>query len=169
MFGWKSHIESFQFEDHKQVVSSKTYTYAFYKHIMLRHSCSICKYTNLQRPSDITIADFWGHEKTIPNINDNKGLSLVLLNTDKGLDLFNQIQTNLMVYPAELHNCLQPNLKHPTNPHPMRMKFERDYERKGLLYVMQKYSDLGWRYKIKNAYKKTRTLAGNILRFFKIK
>lgn len=166
-FGWKSHIESYQFE--AQTVYSTTYTYAFYKHIMFRHSCSTCKYTNLQRPSDITIADFWGYEKTISNINDNKGLSLVLLNTNKGVDLFGKIQTKITIFPTEIQNCLQPNLKHPSRLHPKRMKFENDYEKRGFLYVMKKYSNLGWRYKVENAYKKTRTACGNILRSIGLK
>ena len=49
---------------------------------------------------------------------------------------------------AELENCLQPNLQKPSEIHPLRMDFERDYARKGIEYVMKKYADLGWSYKI---------------------
>lgn len=127
-----------------------TFTFAFYKHIMFRHSCGSCKYTNLQRPSDITIADFWGWQKTDPTINaDDKGLSLVLCNTEKGRQLFDAVKERMTVIPAELENCLQPNLQHPSEIHPQRMDFERDYARKGFVYAMKKYGDLGWRYKMK--------------------
>lgn len=52
---------------------------------MFRHSCGICHFANLQRPSDITIGDFWGWERVDPHFNaDNKGVSLVLVNTRKG-------------------------------------------------------------------------------------
>lgn len=37
-----------------------SFTYLFYQHIMFRQSCEKCHYTNTRRPSDITIADFWG-------------------------------------------------------------------------------------------------------------
>ncbi|KAA6327270.1 NAD(P)H-quinone oxidoreductase subunit I [termite gut metagenome] len=64
--GWSSHFESFVFRNNKKLFT-RTYTELFYKHIILRPSCEICRYTNIYRPSDITIADFWGWEKTIPH------------------------------------------------------------------------------------------------------
>lgn len=147
-FGWAAHRETFKFV--KMGGGKMTFTFAFYKHIMFRHSCGSCKYTNLQRPSDITIADFWGWQKTDPTINaDDKGLSLVLCNTEKGRQLFDAVKERMTVIPAELENCLQPNLQHPSEIHPQRMDFERDYARKGFVYAMKKYGDLGWRYKMK--------------------
>ena len=146
-FGWAAHRETFKFV--KMGGGKMTFTFAFYKHIMFRHSCGTCKYTNLQRPSDITIADFWGWQKTDPTINaDDKGLSLVLCNTEKGRQLFDAVKERMTVIPAELENCLQPNLQHPSEIHPQRMDFERDYARKGFVYAMKKYGDLGWRYKM---------------------
>ena len=126
-----------------------SFTYTFYKHIMFRHSCGVCPYTNTKRPSDITIADFWGWEKTDPNINkDDKGVSLVLVNTEKGHELFETVKGRMTVISARLEDCLQPNLQHPSVIHPKRMEFERDYQRKGFLYVMKRYGDMGWRYKV---------------------
>lgn len=126
-----------------------SFTFLFYKHIMFRHSCGACKYTNLQRPSDVTIADFWGWEKTDSQINaDDKGVSLVLLNTEKGKKLFDAVKGKMNVIPADLENCLQPNLKHPSAIHPKRMQFEDDYKRKGFEYVFYKYGEEGWRYKV---------------------
>lgn len=146
-FGWADHRETFKFV---KGGGKMTFTFAFYKHIMFRHSCGVCKYTNLQRPSDITIADFWGWQKTDSTINaDDKGLSLVLCNTEKGRQLFDAVKERMTVIPAELENCLQPNLQHPSEIHPQRMDFERDYARKGFVYTMKKYGDLGWRYKMK--------------------
>lgn len=154
LFGWKSHKETFKFIEGKEK-TTYTYTYTFYKHIMFRHSCGSCKYTNLQRPSDITIADFWGWEKTDSQINiDNKGVSLVLLNTEKGQFLFDSVKERMKTTPAELKNCLQPNLKNPSEIHPKRIDFERDYINKGFEFVMKKYGNIGWRYKLKTLIKK---------------
>lgn len=126
-----------------------SFTYLFYKHIMFRPSCGKCHYTNTKRPSDITIADYWGWEKTDSNINaDDKGVSLVLVNTEKGRELFEAVKDRMMVVPAKLENCLQPNLQHPSVIHPKRMKFEQDYQHKGFEYVMKRYGDMGWRYKV---------------------
>ena len=149
--GWQAHKEAFKYSDNGENIEIRgNYTHLFYKHIMFRHSCGACKYTNLQRPSDITIADFWGWQKTDPTINaDDKGLSLVLCNTEKGQQLFDAVKERMTVIPAELENCLQPNLQRPSDIHPERMNFERDYARKGFEYAMKKYGDLGWRYKVK--------------------
>lgn len=80
-YGWAAHKETFKFVKGEGKMS---FTYLFYQNIMFRHSCGKCHFANTQRPSDITIADFWGWEKTDPEFNkDNKGVSLVLVNTEK--------------------------------------------------------------------------------------
>ena len=138
-----------------------SFTYLFYQHIMFRHSCGKCHFTNTKRPSDITIADYWGWEKTVPDMNkDDKGVSLVLVNTEKGRELFDKIKDRMTVVPARLEDCMQPNLQHPSVIHPKRMEFERDYQRKGFEYVMRKYGSDG-------LMQKTRKFAGKIKRKIK--
>lgn len=130
---------------------------------MFRHSCGKCHFTNTQRPSDITIADFWGWEKTDSEFNkDNKGVSLVLVNTEKGRKLFEEARKDLNIIPAKLEDCLQPNLQHPSAIHPKRMEFEKDYFKHGFKYVMCKYSDMNWkmqlRYKLRKIKKNIKSL-----------
>lgn len=151
VFGWKAHRETFKFRMGGGG-DKMNFTYVFYQHIMFRHSCGKCHFCNTTRPSDITIADFWGWEKTDPNINkDNKGVSLVLVNTPKGREIYEAVKDKLDTIPAELENCLQPNLQHPSVIHPKRMDFERDYVKHGFKYVMNKYGNTGWRYKMRPA------------------
>lgn len=127
-----------------------SFTYLFYQHIMFRHSCGKCHYTNTKRPSDITIADFWGWEKTDPNINkDDKGVSLILVNTEKGREIFDAVKDCMTVIPAKLEDCLQPNLQHPSVFSKEWRNFERDYERKGFEYVMKKYGENNWKKKLR--------------------
>lgn len=117
---------------------------------MFRRSCGVCPYANTRRPGDITIADYWGWEKTDPSFNaDDKGVSLVLVNTEKGRKLFEEARKDLVVIPARLEDCMQPNLMHPSAIHPKRDEFEADYARKGFLYVMKRYGDMGWRYRLR--------------------
>ena len=135
------------------------FTYVFYQHIMFRHSCGKCHFCNTTRPSDITIADFWGWEKTDPDINkDNKGVSLVLVNTPKGREIFEAVKDKLDTIPAELENCLQSHLKHPLDIHPKRMDFEKEYIKHGFKYVMNKYGDTGWRYKLMKTIKRAKAI-----------
>lgn len=85
------------------------YTYLFYKHCMFRHSCGQCPFTNFARPSDLTLADFWGWEKVDPAFNsDNKGCSLVLVNTEQGRRLFGHVEDELNVIPTDEAHAVQP-------------------------------------------------------------
>lgn len=152
-YGWAAHRESFKFVNGGG--QKMSFTFLFYKHIMFRKSCEKCPYTNLERPSDITLADFWGWEKTDPNLNsDDKGISLVLLNTEKGKELFEKIKDRMNTTPVNIENCLQSNLRRPTKADPKRNEFETDYLRKGFKYVYYKYGEDGWRYKLTNLYKR---------------
>lgn len=150
LYGWTAHHETFKFSNiMREKLIPKSFTYLFYEHIMFRLSCGVCPYTNTRRPSDITIADFWGWEKTDPNIDtDDKGVSLILINTKKGSMIFDSIKSQMITIPAKLEDCLQPNLQHPSAIHPKRMQFEHDYQRKGFSYIMRKYGDIGWKYKV---------------------
>ena len=162
LYGWTAHHESFKFVNGG---GKMTFTYTFYKHIMFRHSCGVCPYTNTHRPSDITLADFWGWEKTDPTFNvDDKGVSLVLINTEKGRKLFEAVKDNMNIIPVKLEDCLQPNLQHPSIIHPKRMDFERDYARKGFEYVMKKYGDMGWRYRVRRILGKVKRIMKRVLR-----
>ena len=46
-------------------------------------------------PGDITIADYWGIENAAPEFDDNKGVSLVLINNDKGNKIFDAIKEQI--------------------------------------------------------------------------
>lgn len=142
--GWTAHKESFTFSDETFMCS--TFTDLFYKHIMFRHSCGNCYFTNLNRPSDITIADFWGWEKVDTDFNaDNKGVSLVLINSEKGKIWFDRIKNQIDFIPTDFEHCLQPNLQYPSVIHPLRNQFEGDYIKRGFIYVGKKYGNLGFR------------------------
>lgn len=131
---------------------------------MFRKSCGKCHFTNLHRPSDITIADFWGWEKTNPRINaDDKGCSLVLLNTEKGRKLFEAVKDNMNTFPANLNDCLQPNMVHPSEIHPKREQFEREYIKKGFEYVYLKYCQKTKKEQMQDLLSKIKRLVKKIL------
>lgn len=166
-FGWTAHRETFEYQPTKTKKGGgkMSYTFLFYKHIMFRRSCGTCHYCNTRRPSDITLGDFWGWEKTDPSFNaDDKGVSLVLINTPKGKEIFNAVKDRLNTIPVKLEDCLQPNLCRPSEIHPQRDRFEKDFAKKGFRYTYNKYGEEGWRYKMHQKKLKARHLAGRILR-----
>lgn len=148
--GWYSnHLEKFTFADGTSLTDFG-HRYFFYSGLSVRHSCAECKFCNMTRPSDISIGDFWGIENVAPAFNsDNKGVSLVIVNTDKGKRLLSGSESELNLLEVETSQVLQPNLIHPTPANPLRQKFEDDYKNKGYLYVLTRYGNVGWRYKMK--------------------
>lgn len=162
-FGWAAHGESISFVEGKKCFT--LYSYLFSQNIMFRPSCKNCYYTNLQRPADITIADFWGWENTGNEINkDNKGLSLVFCNNDRGVEVLKRVLNSLTLFPVHLKDCMQPNLKHPTVMHNNSGIFETDYLKFGFKYIATKYGNVGLSYRIKRLRQKAETLVRILLK-----
>lgn len=130
--GWSGHIESFIFDNGKKI-ESKIYTILFQQNIMLRQSCGKCFFTNFKRPSDLTIGDYWGWKKISDNFNaDNKGCSLVFINTKKGYEIFLVISKFMHLIHANMNLCIQPNLIKPSIVNPKTKHFVYIYKNKGL-------------------------------------
>lgn len=143
-FGWNTHIESLWFENGKKI-SSQLYTKLFCKNFMFRPSCGNCKYTNTRRPGDFTIADFWGIEKAVPGFDDNKGVSLVFLNTEKGRELFETVADNIEFKSSCLKDCMQHNLKAPSIISDQTDAFWKDYLENGFEFAAKKYGTLNFK------------------------
>lgn len=85
-----------EFED-GQVYSQKSfanddeYMIAFCKFLCLRENCECCRFAQAKRCSDITIGDFWGIEDSNIDIAFSEGISLLLLNSNKGKMLLDEI------------------------------------------------------------------------------
>lgn len=168
-YGWKSSTETITLKDpvtSDVVVSpSNIFTYLFFKHIMLRPACANCKYCNVRRPSDLTLGDFWGWEKTDTEINkDDKGLSLVLVNTPKGNDIFSTVIDRFIFITPKLEDCMQNRLRGATDINPDSQKFASDFTRKGFKYVLYRYGNVGLRYKISRIPSKAKSIFKNILK-----
>ncbi|MDO4186088.1 MAG: Coenzyme F420 hydrogenase/dehydrogenase, beta subunit C-terminal domain [Bacteroidales bacterium] len=154
-YGWKAHYESFNGQN--KSISTDSYKYLFYKHIMLRKSCSICPFTNLNRPSDVTLGDYWGWQKTDKEFNkDDKGCSLLLLNTKKGVDWFDIVKNTLNFIPVKRENCLQPALQKPFPMHPHRNLFEKIYKCSGFKVTLLLWGNIGILYRLKTLINKLR-------------
>lgn len=95
----------------------------FLSDIYLRPSCYECKCKNGVSRSDLTIADFWGIDTLMPDFDDDKGVSLVLVNTEKGQQIFNKL--SMEVHLSALSDVMPLNggFKEYTVPHPGRSEF----------------------------------------------
>lgn len=138
LYGWKSHVTTIEFDNGKKV-ESRVFPNIFYGHMALRPSCYKCPYKDIIHPSDITIADYWGIENTHPEFRDDKGVSLVLINSKKGKKLFDQCANYNNVIQTTIDDCMQKPLIEPYTPPENREQFWRDYETMSFSDIAKKY------------------------------
>lgn len=85
------------------------YLGAFVNDLTLRPSCYHCDFKSIHRNSDITLADFWGVEELMPEMVDHKGISLVLINSEKGKNLFSSIEDRVFYQTVMLDQVIKYN------------------------------------------------------------
>ena len=107
--GWDAHIESLVINETEH--DSDYFSQLFYSHKILRPSCYYCKFKKIIRTSDISLADYWGIDKAIPGFNDNKGVSLVLVNTEKGQYIFDLCEESIDYRTAKLEDSMQNSMR----------------------------------------------------------
>lgn len=153
-YGWKSHIETYIFYNGKEY-SSTIFTNLFASCLVLRPSCGKCHFCNTIRPSDITLADFWDRGRNFPDVNkDNKGESLLLINTEKGREIFDAVKDRLDYFQTTTDKVMQTHLREPSKIHPQAKQFKEYYEKNGFESTMRRFGFIGWRYRIKGLKKK---------------
>lgn len=141
-YGWHSHNETFRLQDGRELMLAY-FRQLFYAHRILRPSCSVCPFTKFQRVSDITVSDFWGWEKHHSEWNDDRGVSLMLVNTEKG-ELLRK-DTDLSFIASNREECLQPQLQAPAAIDWPRYKRARQaFEKGGMEGLLQAEAMIGW-------------------------
>ena len=148
-FGWKAHRETFVLKNGRGY-NSLIFTMLFYQHIAFRPSCGKCHFCNTTRPSDITLADLWDRGHNFPDINkDNKGESLLLINTEKGREIFDAVKDKLDYFQTTTDKVMQAHLREPSKIHPQAKKFADSYEKYGFKHTMERFAFMGWRFQLK--------------------
>lgn len=84
-----------------------SYMRLFLSDLILRPSCYQCPAKGGKSQSDLTIADFWGIEKIYPDFYDEKGVGLLICNTQKGADLIDQIRVPLFFRESYLTQAIK--------------------------------------------------------------
>jgi coenzyme F420-reducing hydrogenase beta subunit len=81
----------------------------FLKNIYLRPSCYHCAARQGKSGADISIADYWGIQSIHPEIDDDKGTGLVLINTKQGANYFNSIANQINILTSNYNNAIMQN------------------------------------------------------------
>lgn len=108
-----------------------------------RPSCSQCRFTDIHRVSDLTIADYWGIEKNCADWYAPLGVSLILVNTPKGRALFDSARDDLDTEERSLQEALreQKRLSEPVPLPEGRDRFWAEYRKFGFDYILRKYAE----------------------------
>ena len=100
--GWSCSHCTITLKDNQEVVCNE-YTQLFHKSLILRDSCSYCKYSKYPRPADISLGDFWGIKDYAPEMDDSMGTSIVLINSSNGEKFFDEVKNeNIDIKEIEL-------------------------------------------------------------------
>lgn len=137
-YGWREHIETLYFENGEKK-DSKVFTNLFYQHNILRPCCYECPYKSVMHPGDITIADYWGIEKAAPEFDDNKGVSLVLVNNEFGQKIFDNVKDMLKYKKTRIEDSMQPPLIAPFERPCEREQFWSDFANQDFGFIAKKY------------------------------
>lgn len=148
------------FENGRNIIDSlavKVFIKLYFSHLIMRPSCYTCKYSTERRTADITMGDFWGVEKIFPGFDDEKGVSLVIISSEKGKRIFESIKNDCVVKESNIGECskFQNNLNRPTALPGNRDKFWNDFLKFGFDYIAKKYGGYNISTKIKKFIKRS--------------
>lgn len=115
------------------------YGRAFGRALFLRPCCHHCAYTNLNRPGDFTLGDFWGLGPDELPEQQTRGVSLLLVNSPHGSYLFDQLPLRRQAFPIERAVAGNPRLAFPLAPPPDRAAFFAAYALKPFEQVRKQY------------------------------
>lgn len=149
--GWERFSVAFTYEnatEYRETLDKDLYMQLFLRDVSLRESCYSCSFKTEHRCSDLTIADFWGVDKICPEMFDDKGTSLVLVQSAKGQELLEAIKSGLKIKEVSVTESIRfnPALTKSAQRPRCRNTFFRDLETKSMVFVFKKYGqDSGWR------------------------
>lgn len=127
--GWKAFNFTMAYDKDEKAVSlfshhqQNHYMRAFLRDMILRPACYQCQAKSGRSYSDITIADFWGINTEMPEMDDDKGTGLVLVNTEKGQSALDWTKISHKETTAETAVRYNPAYYRSVAPHPKRAAF----------------------------------------------
>jgi len=90
-------VDSMRIEktDGVQMMKQDSFLLGFHNNLYLRPSCHHCKANNFRSGADMILGDYWGGFIKLKDFDDGKGVSALIINTEKGGKLFSDINSRL--------------------------------------------------------------------------
>lgn len=98
-WGWHNFSLRVNFDNGKEYCKDRWHDLFFIGYLQAgnftRPSCYECQFKGFPQKADLTLADFWGIEKIDATMDQDKGTSLVMINSQKGHILFDSIKEKI--------------------------------------------------------------------------
>lgn len=105
--------EACSFANRKRVIKPSyelsPYLYSFMHGYTYRQSCYECRFAKLPRQGDITLADFWGIQSFFPDFDNSNGVSLILVNSDKGREIWDKVSNETIFEVSRIEDASKYN------------------------------------------------------------
>ncbi len=130
-------------ENYRRPGSADPYVSLFQQNCILRPSCFHCPMKNINRVGDLTIGDFQKAKQYYPQYYDGKGVSVALVNTEKGKKLLQKIQNRLNFQQVSKESAMQINLQGQIGGYVQRNVFFKRLNSDSFETVLKKYTEVG--------------------------
>ena len=160
-YGWKRYSVALSFDnatEYRQPYTMDLFMKGFLQNIYLRPSCYQCSFKTINRQSDMTLADFWGIQNVLPTFDDDRGTSLILVNSRKGATLFSYVADKVASEKVDIDQALvdNPSALKSVAYNPQRALFFKEMATtKDISHLIAKYTRVSFPRKV---YRKMRTL-----------
>ena len=141
--GWDTYSNTVKFNNNEvsQLSSNNNYMKLFLSDVALRESCYDCNFKLGNKYSDITLGDFWGINNYYPDMYNKKGVSAIIINTEIGMNIFNNICDNIEYKDCNLEEIVSgnPSLKVSSKCPNNRVNFFEDIDKDNIDTLTKKY------------------------------
>lgn len=144
-------------KEYSELLYNDSYMKGFLNNLYLRQSCHECIYKKYSSGADITMADAWGIDEVNNSFFDSRGVSIAIVNTNKGKELLQKIISNFEITKFEYDDIKKYNscIYKPSVMHKNREKFFKGYQKnKNIKKLIDKNLEDGIIHKIKRFLKK---------------
>ena len=156
--GWRDYSVSVDYENGDRTVTphgKDEFMRAYLRNYALRPSCYKCPFKGTNRVSDITLADFWGAEHVVPDLDDNQGLSFVICHTPAGERMIKEVLPQTDYKSVRYRDVIKYNMSgEVSSSKPANNEdFCRDLYEKPFQKVIDQYCKISFSSKVKRAVK----------------
>lgn len=151
--GWKHYSLVMTFcngREYRSIHSDDLYLTGFLSNLYLREGCFNCQYRNERTESDITLGDYWHIESAVSEWDDDRGVSWVHIQTEKGGKLYDKALPSIDSKKIDFNLAArQKTYDQNIRRNPQAASFKKDFLTMDINDVLRKYCSVPWKIRIK--------------------